>query len=210
MHIRNVVMSYLWFKTVQVKIISLNRLYIELYDRLLGLEYSRYRKGNPTESVALIIAEINEITRIKYTRAKNPTSASWLHGFLKASGTRPQTNDPTPSLKDLCLHTTPDNWTHPKAVRTQNMFNGNVPRAPSRRRSWRSSYKTHPNATTLTASSHNCDKHSRRPLLHTCSHDITKFAWYYQVCTRHSRRVMCKTYLAWHTQEHLLTCRHQS
>jgi len=30
---------------------TLNRLYIELYDRLLGLEYSRHRRGNPADTV---------------------------------------------------------------------------------------------------------------------------------------------------------------
>ena len=111
---------------------ALNRLYIELYDRLLGLDYSRYRRGNPADSVVKLIGEINEITRIKYTRPKSPTSATWLLGFLKAQKPASTSNHTPTSLKNLCLQSIPNNWTHSKEERTMSIFGGSIPAGPLR------------------------------------------------------------------------------
>ena len=103
------------------------RLYIELYDRLLNMDYSRYRQANPSNTTSQIVAEINSIRRIKYTKSTTPTSASWIWGLLGRKIS--QAND-VPSLHGSCLLTVPTRWTLAKVKAVEGVFAQGIPNSP--------------------------------------------------------------------------------
>lgn len=104
------------------------RVYTDLYDRLLGLDYSRYRQGDQSNSISQIIMEINDMRRIKYRHSPTTTSATWLWGLLKwrKGGTMAS----TPTLQNACLQTTPVHWTPQMAANVKQAFQDRIPHSP--------------------------------------------------------------------------------
>ena len=91
------------------------------------MDYSKYRQANPSNTTSQIIAEINSIRRIKYTRSTSPTSAAWIWGLL---GRKISQAKDVLSLHGSFLLTVPTHWTPAKTKAVDRAFAQGIPNSP--------------------------------------------------------------------------------